>query len=250
MSYIRKNIVSILLFMLWIGMVASVTTAHAEAQGGGAVREDYSIALAFTTHIDADLPAMDVFIEREQGTDLVYRPTVRDSSHAMLFRSAMPVARGSFELQKIGPHPKGIAFRLTLGDWLGHRGSGTYRCHDGEGTVTAEFSGLVPNGVYTMWHTFTAVQATRPFSGYLDLPLGARDGSTSVFVANMRGEASFKRTFTPCLQLSDAWLTSMLAVNFHSDGRTHAGLPGDFGYNVHTPLFFVLPQRTGLPVSD
>jgi hypothetical protein len=250
MSYIRRNLVSILLFILWVGMAASVTTAHADVQGGGAAQKDHSIVLVFTTHLEADLPAMDVFIERERGTGFVYRPTTRDSLDAMLYRTAAPVARGSFELQRIGPHPKGDAFNMTLGEWAGHSGSGTYRCQDGEGTVSAEFSGLVPNGVYTMWHTFTAALATRPFSGYLDLPLGARDGSTSVFVADMRGEASFERTFAPCLQMSDGWLTAMLAVNFHSDNRTHGGLPGDFGQNVHTPLFLVLPQRTSLPASD
>jgi hypothetical protein len=241
---------SILLFILWVGMAASVTTAHADVQEDVVVREDYSIVLAFSTHLQADLPAMDVFIEREQGAEHVYRPTNRDSQNKMLFRTSAAVARASFDLQRIGPYPKGDAFNMTLGDWAGHSGSGTYRCRDGEGTLNAEFSGLVPNGMYTMWHTFTAVRATRPFSGYLDLPLGARDGSTSIFVANGDGEATFSRTFAPCLQMSDAWLTAMLAVNFHSDGRTHAGLPGDFGQNVHTPLFVVLPQRTSLPASD
>ena len=41
MSYIRKNIMSILLFILWLGMAASVTTAHADVQGGGSARQDY-----------------------------------------------------------------------------------------------------------------------------------------------------------------------------------------------------------------
>jgi hypothetical protein len=242
--------VSILLFILWIGMAVSVTTAQADARGGGAARKDHAIVLVFSTHFEAGLPVMDVFIERERGTGFVYRPTARDSLDAMLYRTAAPVARGSFELQRIGPHPKGAAFDMTLGEWAGHSGSGTYSCQDGEGTVSAKFSGLVPNGVYTMWHTFTAALATRPFSGYLDLPLGARDGSTSVFVADMRGQASFERTFAPCLQMSDGWLTAMLVVNFHSDSRTHAGLPGDFGQNVHTTLFLVLPQRMSLPASE
>jgi hypothetical protein len=135
---------------------------------------------------------------------------------------------------------------MMLGDWLRHQGTGTYTCTDGEGTLDTQFTGLVPNGVYTMWHAFMAMPATVPFSGALELPLGARDGSTSVFVSNDKGEASFQHTFKPCLQMSDVWTTAMLAINYHSDGKTYAGLPGDFGYNAHIPLFLMLPPRDGI----
>ena len=57
-----------------------------------------------------------------------------------------------------------------------------------------------------------------PFTGTLDLPLGARDGSESVFLADENGPKDFKHTFQPCLQMSDTWTTSMLAINYHSDG--------------------------------
>ena len=124
-----------------------------------------------------------------------------------------------------------------------HRGTGRYSCVSGTGRLETRFTGLVENGVYTMWHSFTAQRATRPFSGFLELPLGARDGSTSVFVADENGAATFTHTFKPCLQMSDAWTTAMLAINYHSDGRTYAGLPGNFGFNVHVPLFCELPSR-------
>jgi hypothetical protein len=247
MTYIRKNIMNILLFLLWVGMSASVTTASADVQGGGATGENYSIDLAFITHLDAGLPEQDVFIEREPGSTDVYRPTVGDNDmSAPLYKSAVPVPHNPFDEEAVGPHPKGEAFGMTLGEFLKHQGTGTYSCSNGEGTLDTQFSGLVPNGVYTMWHAFTAIPATRPFSGFLDLPLGARDGSTSVFVANENGEASFSHTFKPCLQMSDVWTTSLLAINYHSDGKTYAGLPGDFGYNAHVPLFLMLPQRDGI----
>jgi hypothetical protein len=247
MTYIRKNIMSVLLFILWVGLSASVTTAHAEVQGGGATSDSYSIDLAFVTHLDAGLPEQDVFIEREPGSTEVYRPTIGDNDmNAPLFKSAVPVPHNPFDEDAVGPHPKGEAFGMTLGEFLKHQGTGTYTCANGEGTLDTQFSGLVPNGVYTMWHAFTAIPATKPFSGFLDLPLGARDGSTSVFVANENGEASFSHTFKPCLQMSDVWTTSLLAINYHSDGKTYAGLPGDFGYNAHVPLFLMLPQRDGI----
>ena len=64
--------------------------------------------------------------------------------------------------------------------------------------------------------------------------------------SHMRTIQEHEPTFKPCLQMSDVWTTSMLAINYHSDGKTYAGLPGDFGYNAHVPLFLMLPQRDGI----
>ena len=135
---------------------------------------------------------------------------------------------------------------MTLGEWLKHQGTGTYSFRDGVGSLDLNFSGLVPNGVYTMWHAFMAMPPTEPFSGSLDLPLGARDGSESVFRADANGNAVFSHSFTPGLEMSDVWTTSMLAINYHSDGKTYQALPGDFGLNAHIPLFLMLPKREGI----
>ena len=143
---------------------------------------------------------------------------------------------------KVGPMPAVLNIR-----WIRQlKGGGKYTCADGEGTLDVTFSGLVPNGVYTMWHAFIALPPTTPFSGTLDIPLGARDGSTSVFEADADGNAAFQHTFQPCLELSDVWTTSMLAINWHSDGKTYGAYPGDFGLNAHIPLFLMLPPREGL----
>ena len=48
-------------------------------QGGGSKFDSYSIDLAFITHLDANLPEQDVFIERESGSNHVYRPTIGDN---------------------------------------------------------------------------------------------------------------------------------------------------------------------------
>ena len=238
MKGLRKNTLNILLFILWLGMGLSLTTARADDV------DSYTIDLAFVTHLQASLPEQDVFIEREQGSVDVYRVTIGDNDMSLpLFKSAIPVPHNPFDARAVGPHPKGEEFGMTLGEWLQHEGAGTYTCDDGEGRLKTEFSGLVENGIYTMWHAFTAIPATTPFSGFLELPLGARDGSTSVFVADQHGAAAFNHTFRPCLQMSDVWTTALLAVNYHSDGRTYAGRPGAFGYNAHMPLFLMLPTR-------
>jgi hypothetical protein len=252
MIYIRKNFLNIMMFIWVVAMAFSLTTVRAEeaatdVAGGGSKVDSFSIDLAFITHLDASLPEQDVFIERVPGSGEVFRPTIGDNDmNAMLYKTATPVPHNPFDAEAIGPHPKGEEFGMTLGQWLKHQGGGTYTCENGEGRLDTQFSGLVPNGVYTMWHAFTAIPATKPFSGFLDLPLGARDGSTSVFVADGEGSASFSHTFKPCLQMSDVWTTSLLAINYHSDGKTDAANPGDFGYSAHVPLFLMLPPRDGI----
>ena len=212
-----------------------------------ATDEPVSLQLAFVTHLDMDLPEQDVYIEREPGSEQVYRVTKGDHNmNAMLYGTAAPTPHDPFNPEAIGPYKKGAALGMTLGQWLKHAGTGTYTCEAGVGSLDLQFSGLVPNGVYTMWHAFMAIPPPVPFTGTLDLPLGARDGSESEFIADENGRSSFKHTFQPCLQMSDTWTTSMLAINYHSDDNTYGGHPGQFGYNAHIPLFVMLPQREGI----
>jgi len=248
MNGLRKNSLNILLFIIWLGMGLTLTTARAESVfDGGSEPNTYTIDLAFVSHLAANLPEQDVFIEREPDSGEVFRVTIRDKDMSVpLYKAALPIPHNPFDARAVGPHPKGQEFGMNLGEWLQHKGVGTYTCANGKGHLDTNFSGLVANGIYTIWHTFTAIPATSPFSGFLDLPLGARDGSTSVFVADKNGRASYRKTFEPCLQMSDVWTTSLLAINYHSDGRTYAGRPGAFGYNVHVPLFLILPPRAGI----
>jgi len=222
------------------------TTAPTEEpadEAGDAV----AFEIAFVTHLDMNLPEQDVYIEREPGSGEVFRVTKGDHDmRAPLFKTAVEVEHNPFDDAAIGPHPKGEPLGMTLGQWLHHQGTGKYTFEDGVGHLELSFSGLVPNGVYTMWHAFAAIPPTEPFSGVLDMPLGARDGSESVFVADENGKAAFDHSFSPGLQMSDTWTTSMLAIAYHSDDRTHGGVAGDFGLNAHVPLFVMLPKRKGL----
>ncbi len=206
-----------------------------------------SVDLAFTTHLDLGLPEQDVFIEREPGSGEVFRVTNGDHDmSAPLFASGVPVPHNPFSEDALGPFRKGKPLGLTLGRWLRQSGRGTYSCTDGIGRLDLTFTNLVPEGVYTMWHAFMPAVPPEPFTGTLDLPLGTRDGSDSVFKASASGDAQFVQTFSPCLEMSDIWTTSMLAISWHSDGRTYGGHPGEFGYASHVPLFVLLPTRSGL----
>lgn len=235
-------------FIKQLGLLGLFAAAMALAASPSAVQaQDVSVDLAFSTHLDMNLPEQDVYIERTAGSGDVFRVTTGDHNmNAELFATADVTPHNPFSPAAVGPHAKGQSLGMTLGEWLRHSGSGTYSCTNGTGTLDLTFTGLVPNGVYTMWHAFMAMPPPEPFTGTLDLPLGARDGSESVFTADGNGNASFSHTFQPCLQMSDTWTTSMLAIAYHSDGLTYGGDPGPFGKATHIPLFVMLPPRDGI----
>ena len=228
-------------------LLATLSPVLAEDRAMPTPKNGYSIDLAFINHLDAQLIEQDVYVEREPGSGDVYRVTTGfHDMNAPVYTTAVKVPHDPFDMSKLGPYPRGKALEMTMGDWLRAQGTGRYTCTDGVGTLDTSFTNLVPKGVYTMWHAFIALPPTEPFSGTLDLPLGARDGSESSFVADADGNASFVHTFRPCLEMSDVWTTSMLAINYHSDGKTYGAYPGDFGLNAHIPLFVMLPPREGI----
>ncbi|MEM6680059.1 MAG: hypothetical protein AAF675_19535 [Pseudomonadota bacterium] len=206
-----------------------------------------SFDVSFRYHVADDVAEQDVFIEREAGSGEVFRPTPAERRlDAPLFAAAEPQPQMPFDAAALGPFEKGEALGITLGDWFGATGEGTYTCEGGEGQLDVTFEGLLPNGVYTLWHYFVARPPTEPFIGTYDLPVGSRDGEQSIFVADAEGSARYNRTFKPCLQLTGEHLASGLAVNWHSDGLTYGVEPGDFAKNAHIQLYFDLPARAGL----
>jgi hypothetical protein len=50
MNYLRKNTMNVLLFLLWLGLGLSLTTARADEA------KLYTIDLASISHVDAHLP--------------------------------------------------------------------------------------------------------------------------------------------------------------------------------------------------
>lgn len=232
------------------GLILAAVSANkvsAEPANGSAAGAGSYIDLAFVTHLDMEMAEQDVFIERRAGSGDVYRVTIGDNDmQAPLFKAARPVRHNPVDPGAVGPYPKGEPLNMTLGEWLKHRGVGKYSCVNGTGRLDTSFTGLVPDGVYTMWHAFMPAAVTEPFAGKLDLPLGAGDGSESVFRANRDGAATFVHEFKPCLQMSDAWTIAMIAINWHSDNAVYGADSGEFGYKAHIPLFALLPLRDGI----
>ncbi|MEM8952902.1 MAG: hypothetical protein AAGD22_02010 [Verrucomicrobiota bacterium] len=231
---------------VWI-IIALLSLINAVATETKIQDEESTITLAFITHLDANMAEQDVYIERQPGSGEVYRPTNGDHDmEAPLFTAAELIPHNPFDDTDLGPYPKGEPLGMTLGEWLKQRGTGIYQYADGEGTLELQFEGLVPNGVYTIWHAFLPAAPPTPFTGTLDLPLGAPDGSESVFKADGNGRMTVKHSFRPGLQMSDVWTAAIVALNYHSDGKTYGGHPGQFGLNAHIPLFAMLPKREGI----
>ena len=201
------------------------------------------IELTFVDHLTAGLIEQDVFVKKGKK---VYRITPEEREQyidAEIFASKKAHYHDPFDIANGGPFKKGPSFGLTLGDWLKASGTATYTCENGWGEITAEFKNLIPNAVYTMWHAFMAKPPTVPFIGTLDIPLGNRDGSQSIFKTDAKGNATLNVKFEHCLQLTDEQLMSMLAIAYHSDGKTYGVLPGPFGQVTHVQLFAMLPEE-------
>lgn len=206
-----------------------------------------SMSLTFMFHIDEGLTEQDVFYEKNRGSGEVYRPTAASKQmDTPLYAPASPVPHTPLQTENTGPWPRGKALGITLGEWFSARGEGHYQCENGKGQLDLNFTNLVAEGVYTVWHDFAIWPPTEPFLGFYDTPLGARDGSENAFTADESGNASFVREFAPCLQLTGEQLISELAIAWHSNGETYGPLTGEFSTDTHVQLYVPLPKRTGL----
>lgn len=203
------------------------------------------IDLIFVDHLTAGLIEQDIFVEKEPGSNEVYRilPTEKDKYlDAPLYKSREKISHNPFDPATAGPFEKGEAMGMTLKEWLGAKGSATYVCEGGWGTLNASFENLVPNATYTIWHAFMAKTATEPFAGTIDLPLGDPSGENSIFKTDKYGKATINKKFERCLQLGANQLMSLIAIAYHSDGKTYKGDAGPFGQGTHVQIFAVLPD--------
>lgn len=218
--------------LLVVGFVSLTSSAVAQ-----------SIELNFVTMTHDGMAEQDVFAK--MGEDEVQRipvSKVESMKETMLFAAAGD--EPPFQPMITEPtdtYPKGTELGITLGQWLAATGQGTYECDGKQATVRATFENLIPNGVYTMWNFIDADPPTDPWQG-LVLPLGARDGSQSVFEADANGNAIFEATVEPCLQLSGTQSLAGLAIAWHSDGKTYGMSPGGLGLVSHAQAMTILPH--------
>ena len=131
---------------------------------------------------------------------------------------------------------QGHALGITLGAWLGARGSGTITCHGDTATATNHFTGLIPGALYQLNRLqFTAQGPTRS-------PMGKPDGSDSVFTAGKDGTATITSSLPYC-----PGPTEGVVLAYHSDGQNHGAALGTLGVNLHNQLATRISQPTVLP---
>ena len=201
--------------------------------------------LQFVNHIQAGLPEQDVFVERNDiNLDQVMRVEGKDAADAsngskVLYASAAPTAHDPFKLgsSPLGPFPKGARLGITLQQWLAANGSGTYVVNGSSSELHLAFQKLVANGVYTVWCSRLTFP---PKANVVDTACGAPDGSQNVIKTDAQGLAVFNLAL-PTLPESSKETASVIALAYHSDGKTYGAKPGDFGLNSHLHIFALMP---------
>lgn len=201
--------------------------------------------IVFVNHIQAKLPEQDVFIEQSQGGSEVVRVGVEEGKDPAnlaktVFASATFVEHDPFKVGKnpLGPFSKGKNLGFTLGDWLAATGTGTYTVTGNEAEVDISLQKLVPDGMYTVWCSRVTFP---PSPAVVDKPCGATDGSENVFTADKDGNGKYSVKLSSPLEESTKETVSVIALAYHSDGKTYGANPGEFGKATHVHIFYILP---------
>ncbi len=129
--------------------------------------------------------------------------------------------------------------QITLGEWQTAQGIARVFCDNSISKYRLEFSGLIPNGVYTLWNFILNKQKlpTNSLDMVADVVAAGSlgDNGSNVMIASASGEATLDVDVSPgTLSMfgtqSSCAITSspgfILVVNYHIDGNTHGGTPG------------------------
>lgn len=203
------------------------------------------VNIQLVNHIQAKLPEQDVFIESDTDSNMVVRVEGEAANEAEtaaknVFASSEAVPHDPFKVGEnpLGPFPKGESLGFTLADWLAGTGSGTYTVDGEAAQIDLTLEKLVPNATYTVWCSRLTFP---PNPAVVDKPCGAEDGSENVFNTDTNGGGTFSVKLKP-LEESTKETASVIALSYHSDGKTYGAIPGDFGLNSHVQLFFLVPE--------
>ncbi|MCK5661096.1 MAG: hypothetical protein KAH86_07020 [Methanosarcinales archaeon] len=235
----RKNkntkiiLLGIFIVIAFMGIIAS-----------GSVTKD----IQFVNFIQAERPEQDVFIQKEElGPDQVMRVEGNDTDDPdilseMVYTTAIAIHHDPFKVSDapLGPFAMGEPLGFTLGEWLNAKGSGTYTIDGESAEMDFSFQNLLPNGTYTLWCSRVTLPPNQKF---VDLPCGAQDGSENVLMADAQGNSDINITLKTLTESSTETRT-VIALAYHSDGKTHGDSPGDFGLNSHVQLLYMMPPPT------
>ena len=129
--------------------------------------------------------------------------------------------------------------QLTQAEWATAEGTATITCEDAGTRYDLEFSGLVPDGVYTIWHFPTTEPIIRLPSGQIENPmnsekaleggaLGDANGDENAFTADADGDAVLNVLAADRGPIPKCTLVggTFLVVLYHIDSQTWGSGPG------------------------
>lgn len=160
-----------------------------------------------------------------------------------VYATATPTAHDPFKAGEnpLGPFEKGKELGFTLQQWLSASGIGVYSVDGENAELDFSFKNLVPTSVYTAWCSRITFP---PNPNLADKPCGKEDGSENAFKTDEKGTGSFSLKLKT-LEASTKETAGIIAIAYHSDGKTYGANPGDFGLNSHVQIFFLMPVPTG-----
>ncbi len=202
------------------------------------------IEIGFVNHIQAGLTEQDVYLITEDGMGKrVEGSDPLSSVNQMHYGAAAMHEHDPFGVNEepVGPFEIGESLGVTLSQWLGATGSGTYTVNGDVAQVSLTFEGLMLDGVYTLWCSQIVLP---PDFEILNTPCGAPDGSENVFEADADGNAHIDLEIAARPYTTEEIL-SVFAIAYHSNGQTYGEYPGDFSLNSHVQLFVPLPSAEG-----
>ncbi|MBI2651839.1 hypothetical protein HYX00_00090 [Candidatus Woesearchaeota archaeon] len=159
-----------------------------------------------------------------------------------VYATVTPTQHDPFKvgLNPLGPYDKGKSLGFTLQQWLAASGIGIYSVDGENAEMDLSLKNLVPNGIYTVWCSRLTFP---PNPSIVDKPCGAEDGSQNSFKSDEKGNGQFSLKLKT-LEPSTEETASVIALAYHSDGKTYGASPGDFGLNSHVQIFFLMPPPT------
>lgn len=226
------------------------TSPQAPVTGEEVMVKGSSVEVKFGNHIQMGLPEQDVFVVDPKNESQVWRvegdanKELDSATQAKtVYASSRAVDHDPFKVgaNPLGPFSKGESLGFTLEQWLAATGAGTYTVDGDSAKLSLSFQKLVANGVYTVWCSRLTLP---PNVNIVDYPCGAADGSENSFTADASGNGSFTLTLPP-LAVSSKETVTVIALAYHSDGKTYGGSPGDFGLVSHVQLAFLMPAPEG-----
>jgi hypothetical protein len=145
-----------------------------------------------------------------------------------------------YEVRKGNPVLAPDGHQLTLAEFDAPSGRASVKCVQQGTHAVLELSGLIPNGVYTVWNVVFRSPGFDPtFANLIGLgAIGPGDGSANSFTADSTGAGAVS-AITPGGPLSvfgsiaDCALTGEFEFHlvgaYHIDGQTHGAAPGPAG---------------------